>query len=137
MNSLSWLIYGIQLTSNVGAFLAITSGLFLLTLGLIFVVRCITIDNDYNSKDATKALKYAEARKNFRKLFWIPLLGIFLACVIPNERTMYLIAASEIGERIVKTETVQRVVDPSIDLLKNWIAKENQRIMKSMNEESK
>ena len=50
---------------------------------------------------------------------------------------MLLIAASEVGEKIVTSEKITSVVDPSVTLLKTWIEKQTQDIQNSMNHSSK
>jgi hypothetical protein len=41
---------------------------------------------------------------------------------------MLLIAASQVGERVLSSESVQSVVDPSVDLLRTWITQETNRL---------
>jgi len=62
-----------------------------------------------------------------------------LASIIPNRETVLLIAASEIGDRVMNSEKMAKVgdrvgsvVDPGIDLLKTWIEQQTQTIKKSM-----
>jgi len=62
-----------------------------------------------------------------------------LSSIIPNRETVLLIAASEIGDRVMNSEKMAKVgdrigsvVDPGIDLLKIWIEQQTQTIKKSM-----
>ena len=48
-------------------------------------------------------------------IFWI---------VLPTRETMILVAASEIGEKVITSEKVTTVIDPSVVLLKTWIEKQ-------------
>lgn len=52
--------------------------------------------------------------------------------LLPSRQTVLLIAASEIGERIVTSERAQSVIDPSVDLLKTWMQRETQIIQQQM-----
>ena len=91
-------------------FLAVTS----------FIVFAITVFASYVARE--------EATLG-HKSFTIPLLiaGIFFGffgAVIPSQRTMILIAASEFGEKIASTKAVSDMVDPSVNLLKTWMEKQ-------------
>lgn len=53
---------------------------------------------------------------------------MFINSFIPSQRTLILIAGSEISERALSHERVQSVLDPSVELLQKWIEKETVRI---------
>lgn len=42
-----------------------------------------------------------------------------------------MITASEVGDRVINSEKTKEVLDPSIDLLKTWIKKEKDDLLKS------
>lgn len=72
----------------------------------------------------------------FRRYAILSTLIFFISgiaqAVLPDRNTVLLIAASQIGEKIVNNEKVQSVVDPSIDLLKTWMVQQTQNLKKSM-----
>ncbi len=142
MNSLSWLIYAIHLFGNLGALLATLAFASFGILAIVTICRLVG-NNDriekYGTRGAERAAINAEIKDTNKaiarmalKFVWIPVVLGLIASVIPDRRTMYLIAASEIGERVVTSEKVVGVFDPSIDLLKNWIKSENDKIVESM-----
>ncbi len=141
MNSLSWLIYAIHLFGNLGGFFLGVAIVSSIALAIVTLIRAINNSDRYcyggnaKEKEALELDKkevYKNLRVTFLKWVCVPVLCFFIAAIIPDRRTMYLIAASEIGERVVQSEKVQSVFDPSIDLLKNWIKSENDKIVESM-----
>ena len=73
-------------------------------------------------------------------LFWLePLKKIVLdpfwwlilfVIVLPDRQTILTIVAAQYAENIAKSEKVQTVVDPAIDLLKAWIVEETNHLKK-------
>lgn len=104
MNSLSWLIYAAQVTerlsvmAGVGAFAAGLAGGML----LLFSYDKPLIWSDTPPAEREAAF---QSRRDWRKwglrcLVAVPLFGA-IAAVLPDSRTIYMIAASEAGEQIV------------------------------------
>jgi 3-deoxy-D-manno-octulosonic-acid transferase len=48
---------------------------------------------------------------------------IFMANLIPSERTMIMIAASEVGEMVVTDQRVDKLLDKSVQVLENKLNK--------------
>ncbi|TIR87340.1 MAG: hypothetical protein E5X05_01195 [Mesorhizobium sp.] len=85
MNGLSWLIYAAGVAGNMQGLLiafSIVSG-----LGVLFW----TIVGAVEREDPWPGLKMA----------WVPLLSALIAAALPSTSTIYMIAASEAGEKIV------------------------------------
>lgn len=107
MNSLSWMIYAADVLSNIGGlllFLAIAS--MIISVGVfIFAGPAIGIwdEDDRQYKHAKAALGFVLSK------WWVPLVCGFLWAVIPSQNTIYMIAASEAGETIVKTPEAQEI----------------------------
>jgi hypothetical protein len=59
--------------------------------------------------------------KVFRKTLIIFLAAIILSTVIPKRDTIMMIAASEYGETVLKSDNVQEIVNPAKQILKKWI----------------
>ena len=60
------------------------------------------------------------------KVFLVPAVFGIMAAIIPNEKTMYMIAASSIGRDLVQSETGKKVhtlVDAKLDELISEISK--------------
>lgn len=116
MNSLSWLIYLSEICgslSNVFTGIAVVG--FVL-IGIIWFGHAVIAERSW------PAGKY---------LLIIPMLAMFMAAVIPSKNTVMLIAASQYGEKVLESKAVKELTDPALDLVKNWIETENERIKAS------
>jgi hypothetical protein len=123
MNTLSWLIYIIDIIQNLRNIGSVA--LFVLAISIVILVICsiaFYIDKD---PEVVKILGY------LRKLIYITIALAAIGLFIPSRQTVILIASSEIGERVLKSTTVQSIIEPSIDLLNAWIRKELENIAKS------
>ncbi len=121
MNSLSWLVYGMQVFTNLGVLLAIVGGF--VCVWLLFWGFCALCNDDQKAP-----LSITHFVKRFKQLIWVPVVCFTMLIFMPNERTMYLIAASEVGDRIVNSQKVQSIVDPGSEYLKTWLKKETERL---------
>ena len=111
MNSLSWFIYFAGVVSDVKFVLVLFSILGGTVLGVISVV-------------------FAAEHGDFSKFKFltIPLHTVLLTAAIPGRETMYAIAASEMGEKLLKTETagkVQQALNAWLDAQVKQISKGN------------
>lgn len=103
MNNLSWLIY---LGDIVGAvdgftgFMAVVTGVATIILTLAYFG---TVSDDPTISAKCKVLGRWTA-SGF-------LLAAFLAVASPSKETIYMIAASEAGETVIKTPTGQRAIE--------------------------
>lgn len=132
MNTLSWLIYLASVTGSIGGFftfIAFITGLgTFIGIGGILITR-ISITDAIIADDVTKLEKLSVF---FRKWIFI-FASLFLfsgttSVILPERNTVLLIAASEIGEKVVASEKISSVVDPSIELLKTWIEEQTIQI---------
>ena len=139
MNSLSLLIYLSGVTGTLAGFLTFVAVVFGI-LGLITLVIWLVLhdetDSNHRPLDGEALAGRRETRKNSWKWFW-RFCGLFvfvgsLASFVPSRQTVLLIAASEMGERVLNHERVNQVIDPGIDLLKTWMEKEKLDLQKSM-----
>lgn len=123
MNNLSWFIYLTQATDS------IRDGIILLwwMTVLIFIVwACAGAFTSGIEEKETKIMTTWKAA--FRKAMIPMVIAVFVVAVIPSRQTMLLIAGSEMGERIVKSDAVKDIVNPGADLLKAWIKDETDKI---------
>lgn len=120
MNTLSWLIYFAELVHNF-TFIAL---LISIACFLIWSIArfCFIY---YHERMITKEDQERLPSSNYLIVGFI-LVGI--VTVLPSKNTVMLIAASEVGQRLVTSERVVDVVDPSLDLLKTWIKKETEAL---------
>jgi len=139
MNSLSILIYLSGVTGTLAGFLTfvtIVFGILGVVCLVVWLVAHDETDAAYRRLEGEALAGRREARKNSWKWFW-RFCGLFvfvgaLASFVPSRQTVLLIAASEMGERVLNHERVNQVIDPGIDLLKTWMEKEKMDLQKSM-----
>lgn len=139
MNNLSILIYLSGVTGTLASFLTFVTIVFGILGVVCLLIWLVSHDetDTYNRRLEGEALAgRREARKNSWKWFW-RFCGLFvfvgaLASFVPSRQTVLLIAASEMGERVLNHERVNQVIDPGIDLLKTWMEKEKLDLQKSM-----
>jgi hypothetical protein len=115
--SLSWLIYLIQV---VGSLHILGFVLFAITGAALFASFMAAIELNIKWKSV------------FRNAIIAACVGAALVVFVPSERTMLLIASVQVGEKLMASQTVQSVIDPSTDLLKSWIALETKKIKKEL-----
>ena len=108
MSSLSWLLYFSYVIPSIGVFILIV-GVLLLLASIIAAIICACIHGDNSSEVYVGEPKYDRGQAYFDQKKWkiwiktasVALFMMFLSTLVPSERTMYMIAASEIGETIV------------------------------------
>ena len=139
MNGLSWLIYAASVTQSIGSFFGFLAVMCGIATVISIIVTIVLLDETSSSgyslpEDAV--LQRRNIRGKSMQIAWKCGIGLFLFGVIsaasPDRKTVLLIAASEIGERVVTNEKVQGVIDPSVELLKTWIAQQTQAIQQEM-----
>ena len=139
MNNLSILIYLSGVTATLASFLTFVTvvfGILGLVCLIVWLVAHDETDASHRRLEGEALAGRREARKNSWKWFW-RFCGLFvfvgaLASFVPSRQTVLLIAASEMGERVLNHERVNQVIDPGIDLLKTWMEKEKLDLQKSM-----
>jgi hypothetical protein len=115
---LSWLIYLADVSRGINTLFAM-----LCMLSCIGVIMSFVIIKAENETDG-----------NFRQtkqLILSALVFAVLASIVPSRETVLMIAASEIGERTITSQTAQGMVDPGLDLLKVWIKQKTEELNKS------
>lgn len=126
MNSLSWFIYLINVIPSIGAIMMIVSIVSAVGIGIISMAHMIN-RAEQRREEGKRAFDEISAPlyRYWRKVFiWIFGVTLPLGVLIPNQTTIILIGASEFGERMVQSERVQNIVDPSYQLLETWIKRE-------------
>lgn len=147
MNSLSWLLYFAQAFDNIrstcynfGVFWTIVGGLSLIAwiVYRFIIVPINCFDSGGSERNAKECLNELGS-KTYKSLFHLMFLSWILAgslhlfsSVLPDRKTVTLIAASEIGEKFIKNEKVQSVFDPSLDLLRTWMEKQTLDLKQEM-----
>lgn len=130
MNILSWAIYGISTVDRLGHWVA---GVSVFTFFLLLASGLIKIASFFLSKDPScngiSQETYRQISAFVSKVYKVavPVFIIceFLSVVVPDRKTMIMVAASEVGDRLVASKNLSNeLIDPSIDLLKIYVKTE-------------
>ena len=100
MNSLSWFLYFADAIASFSVMLLFVSIVLLLFLSIYAISRLV------DHKDSS-----------YFKWIALPVFMLFLFTLIPSKNTMYAIAASELGEEVVKSEIGKK----SLKAIEQWI----------------
>ena len=147
MNSLSWLIYLAGVSQSLSVFLVLLC-VVSATVGMLLTVIAIVCLGTRDSNGYALANDRYQDRQEIHKSAkrWAVRFGILFVVfgmfsnLLPERKTVLLIAASEIGERTLNSEKmaavgarVNSVIDPSIELLNTWIVKQTEELRADMN----
>lgn len=139
MNTLSLLIYFAGVVGNIASILSLAMVLLLIaTIGSLIFWAIFHDETDssfrrYQGDDLVECRKTRELwRKRTLKFAVLAFLIGIIGSFIPNRSTVLLIAASEMGEKVLNHPKVEQVVDPSIDLITTWMKNETAEIKKKM-----
>lgn len=116
MNSVSWFLYLADVVSNVSV-VALLVALFFVAFCVLVLVGQLFSEGEF-SKDMPNIWKYW-----WRCLSGAIFFGI-VACLFPSKNTIYAIAASQVGEQIVKNEQVKGIADDASKALQQWIRRQ-------------
>ena len=103
MNTLSWLLYFAEVSSNIGAFASFmlgTSAIVAVVLTLIILCNDSHSMPDHFNKHGPRLRNIATA------VFMFSTLGF----LFPSQNTVYLIIASETADTIVTSESGQKMI---------------------------
>jgi hypothetical protein len=142
MNGLSWLIYLAKIVGSLNGFLCFITAILCFSTVVSVFVALVFLDetSGYRRLEGDDLVRCRKIQQSARKIatkfaIFAILSGITLA-VIPDRQTVLLIAASEIGEKVVTSERVQGVIDPSVELLKTWITQQTEVIRRNVERET-
>jgi MFS family permease len=131
MNMLSWLIYLAGVTGTLSGFfvfLAVLFGFIAAGCVVVWITTLQTTDAYSRPFEQSVVAEKTTVRKHSWRYIWVFLIMMItsgmLAAVIPDRRTVLLIAASQMGEQVLNHPRVNQVVDPGIELLTTWMQKE-------------
>jgi hypothetical protein len=125
MNSLSWLLYLSSVVGSLSSFLVVVFALCILVsmlAGVLWVFAQV--------EENTEGIKMGA--QLLRTALVVGSISATLAVLTPNRQTVLLIAASEVGARVASSDTVQGMVDPSLELLRAWIEQQTRAIRQEL-----
>lgn len=120
MNELSWLIYAADVTGTLKGVSAAAIGVAALTCGGAYLSRAFNGDMSRLFADSSSESLRAEsqrylsrrdaANKIFRPALIVAAVASLFFVFSPSSSTLYAIAASEMGERVIASETAGKAV---------------------------
>lgn len=111
MNNLSLLIYLADVAGDLNSFFVGTTFISIVVF-LIVLVAAIPMAEEHTSKD-----EWELWRKWFLGVPIVFCVSFILSALTPSQETVYAIAASEMGEELVQSETGGKAVDA----LNSWL----------------
>ncbi|QIG66029.1 hypothetical protein phiOC_p387 [Ochrobactrum phage vB_OspM_OC] len=112
MNNLSWFIYLADVIPNLGRFFGAVGTVFLIFSILTWIITSFAWAYD-NYKGEAYIERVESAKKKFNKVasfgFFVCLIAIIIATLIPSRQTFFMIAASESAEVVVTNPKVQEI----------------------------
>jgi len=126
MNGLSWSIY---LIGVVGSFNSALAGIIVISAAMTFVLTIAAVVN-FNSNNFGRGVSEYNLNMGATCKKWAVRAGIlfgvmlFLSVVVPSERTVVLIAASQVGEKVMHNDQVTGLAKDSVDLLSTYMKTE-------------
>lgn len=118
MNSLSTFIWLASAVERISVTCALTA------IGLVFAWVFIGMNSRSADNTHYHSVLFEGWRENKVTQKWLPILSsvlILIAMLIPSERAMYMIAASEMGEQVAMMPETQEILDDLQLLLKQQI----------------
>lgn len=126
MNTLSWFIYFIGVIPAVGNFAVIIAIASAIAIAITVACHLMARADQYHTSSKKEFDEiHAPLFRYWRKVFiWLFCVAVPISILIPSQKTMILIGASEFGEKMLTSDKAQKLLDPSYQLLEAWINKE-------------
>lgn len=120
MNSLSWFLYLADVLPRFGTGASVL-GMVLTILGVILFTIGIIVPWNHNIRTSGTYEESVEHRKHIGKIstrmLAVAAITIALGIFIPKKETFYMIAASEIGEVVIKSEESREIFNELKDTI--------------------
>lgn len=117
MNSLSWFLYFVDVLSRANILACIVLGASAAYLSITMAIAGISAGDFGRPIKATWFPWWKRAGVSL-------LVSAVVFTVIPSSNTLYAIAASEVGEKVVKSEAVQGIASDATKALQQWIKRQ-------------
>ena len=135
MNNLSLFLYIADIIGNIKGTLIFLGAVTCVFTGISFVTSVIKAENTetYLLSKEEKEKIWQPVRDKWVSM-WKPItiafMCWFVAAAIPSRDTIFMIAASEVGEKVFSSEKVTSIVDPSVEYLRTYIQNELTKLKK-------
>lgn len=112
MNSLSWFLYFVDIFGNLQGLIIFASLAFIILFTIVLVATEYYNESSYSSRATNTQKPYPS-----KKLLVIPVIMWFVAALIPNQNTMYLILASEVSGKVVTTPEGKKIMQDVYEIV--------------------
>lgn len=141
MNSLSWFVYLAGVVNGVSTLFLFMCVVLLIGAAIgtvVYWAECsdtiVKFDKwEFESADSStkvdSAIRFLLGVRTFRNACLA--MGIsfgLLSILVPDRQTVIMIGASEFGQRVIEAETTQRLLDPSVSYIENWLRQEIEKM---------
>ena len=118
MNNLSWFLYAVDVIESIGLLLnhIVIWSFIMAIISIIVAVSMINVKKQYIIiENADEIMEINKMGKNILSFVKKSIKPFFIVLAVstffPSEKTMYLMLGSEIGEKVIQSETSKRVYD--------------------------
>jgi hypothetical protein len=121
MNNLSWLLYAVDVLDNLNILtrlVDVLGGIVFLGLTFAYAVNSEGSDTEKKGRTLKAIAKWLKVDAT------VVIVAVILSVIVPSKQTVLLIAASEVGERVLTNEKVTSIIDPSVEYLQTWVKHE-------------
>lgn len=126
MNGLSWLIYLASLSDGASTFFGLLSFMAAAATIAGTIMSIMWTDGQFGGDQKLKGYEEMRSRGKWlasRSAVFLLAFGI-ISVALPPKNTVYAIAASEVGGRVVQSQELKGVADDSLLALRSWIKKQ-------------
>lgn len=104
MNDLSLLLYFADVLGGLSKFLLFVGVVLLSVAGVTVFVGCMEMSvNSRHGPENNDYIRGKEWRDFGLKYLWVAVVAVVVSLLMPSRETMYMIAASEVGEEAIQT----------------------------------
>lgn len=136
--TLAFLVYLVSVIPTLGVLFTIFAVVICVIFALFLLSSCIGLDVYRNyGKEHTEVIKAKSTLKLLRTKFWIPLVLVLIATLIPDKTTIYTMIAAYAGQKIAETPQAQQIGNDAVDVLHELLAKAKRELKYDAKEETK
>ncbi len=136
--TLAFLVYLVSVIPTLGFLFTVFAVITCVIFAMFLLSSCIGLDvwRSYG-EEHTEVIKARSTLKLLRTKFWIPLVLVFVATLIPDKTTIYTMIAAYAGQKIAETPQAQQIGNDAVDVLHELLAKARRELKDDAKEETK
>ena len=109
MNELSFLIYLIDVFNSINSFTGVMSFIAIISFIIVSFLTTVSL-YCYQAQDTDENLAaYNAFQRGLKYIIVVCFIVVPLNILVPNQNTMYMIAASEVGEEVIMSPEIDKV----------------------------